>query len=80
MPGSVDPMTGVRTTDVIGGTDTVCSVTVIEAGPDGKTRRSATVDGRTAVTASSMAEGDPRLEAARDAASAAAKKLFGKKK
>jgi hypothetical protein len=80
MPGSVDPMTGVRTQDVIGGADTICTVTVVEAGPDGKVRRSATVNGRMAITQSTMAEGDTRLEAARDAASSAAKKLFGKKK
>lgn len=78
MPGSIDPMTGIRRNDVIGGRDVVCTVALTESGPDGKTLRSVSVEGRLTLTESAGEE--PTLEAARDAAAAAAKKLFGKKR
>lgn len=79
MPGRVDPMTGIRENDVVVSRDVTCAASVSVAGPDGKVTRSVSVEGRLPANAN---EGDAEVsvEAARAAATAAAKKLFGGRK
>ncbi len=80
MPGAIDPMTGVRTTEVIGGRDVACPVTLTELGPDGRTLRNVRVEGDVSITGGVDVNAEPTIEAARDAAERAAKKMWSGKK
>ena len=78
MPGSIDPLTGTRTMDVVSSLDVSCSANVTELGADGKSLRTLTVEGHTTASNQVTAEGSS-LDAAREAASQAARKLWGKR-